>query len=408
MPHILPPGLPPGMVEAARLTKAGKLTEATRLIQRLLQGKDERQPETASPGATLEGEFVRLDPATDAGSRPSPESGTTDGTRSRPRTGLGETLRGLAARFKPTGLHGGAPHPSPDPLPDGASFVTLSHSGTAGTRAYKLYVPANPGDGPRPLVVMLHGCTQSPDDFAAGTGMNALAELHGLLVAYPEQPALANAQRCWNWFRPEDQRRDEGEPALIAGITRDIMRDHRVDPQRIYIAGLSAGGAAAAIMGTTYPDLYAAVGVHSGLPAGAAHDLPSALAAMHQGGGHHRKASPTRPMVPTIVFHGDRDHVVHPSNGDDVASQASDGSGSRAEVLQGHKPGGRSYSRSIHRTPDGRTLCEHWTIHGAGHAWAGGSPSGSYTDPQGPDASAEMLRFFLDQRSSKPNSPEAE
>lgn len=411
MRHIVPPGLPPnlptGMAEAARLTRAGKLTEATTLLQRLLrgEGKAEPPPDTAAPGATLEGEFVRLDPApsaTEDGPRPSPKSGRQK-TAARPRTGLGDTLRGLAARFKPTGLHGGAPHPAPDPLPDGASFTMQSHSGPAGTRAYKLYVPAALGDGLRPLVVMLHGCTQSPDDFAAGTRMNAFAERYGILVAYPEQPASANAQRCWNWFKPEDQRRDQGEPALLAGITRQIMRDHRVDPQRVYIAGLSAGGAAAAIMAAAYPDLYAAVGVHSGLPAGAAHDLPSALTAMRQGGSQgHRGTTRSVRAVPTIVFHGDRDHVVHPGNGDGVAAQATGGSSLRREVQQGQIPGGHTYSRNILRDRDGGALCEQWTIHGAGHAWAGGSPSGSYTDPQGPDATAEMLRFFFEHRLGTP------
>lgn len=401
MRHTLPPGLPPGMTEAARLTRAGKLAEATSLIQRLLrgEGKAAPPPDTTTPGATLEGEFVRLDPAPSAADA-APRSARKPGADATPRTGLGETLRGLAARFKPSGLHGGARRPAPDPLPDGASFATLSHSGVGGTRAYKLYVPANPGDGPRPLVVMLHGCTQSPDDFAAGTRMNAFAERHGILVAYPEQPASANAQRCWNWFKPDDQRRDQGEPALIAGITRRIMRDHRVDPERVYIAGLSAGGAAAAIMAAAYPDLYAAVGVHSGLPAGAAHDLPSALAAMRQGGGHGRRAAERGARaVPTIVFHGDRDSVVHPRNGDDVTAQATAAkTGLRSELKQGQAPGGHAYSRSVHRDPEGRALCEQWTIHGAGHAWAGGSPAGSYTDPQGPDATAEMLRFFLEQR----------
>ncbi|PWC79796.1 esterase [Azospirillum sp. TSH64] len=401
----------PGMAEAARLTRAGKLGEATTLLQRLLRGEYKGEtapapaPDTTAAGATLEGEFVRLDPtpsAKDAG--PKPANGSArQRSGAKPRTGLGETLRGLATRFTPNGLHGGAPRPAPIPLPDGASFATLSYSGPAGTRAYKLYVPAAAGDGPRPLVVMLHGCTQSPEDFAAGTRMNAFAERHGILVAYPEQPASANAQRCWNWFKPEDQRRDQGEPSLLAGITRQVMRDHRVDPERVYIAGLSAGGAAAATMAAAYPDLYAAVGVHSGLPAGAAQDLPSALAAMRQGSSRSQRAA-TRGdrRVPTIVFHGDRDHVVHPSNGDGVIVQATAGSDLRSDVQQGRSQDGHAYSRNILRAPDGRTQCEHWTIHGAGHAWAGGSPSGSYTDPSGPDASAEMLRFFLEHRLETP------
>ncbi|WP_109155783.1 MULTISPECIES: PHB depolymerase family esterase [unclassified Azospirillum] len=414
MSQTRPTGFPPGMDEVARLTRAGRLAEATGLVQRLLRGEGATEP-AATPATVpdptlLEGEFVNLDAA------PGPQARSDTSDRARPagkmpggrsgkgaRTGLGETLRGLAARLQPTGLLGGtgAPRLPAEPLPDGASFATASHSGAAGTRAYKLYVPANRGDGLRPLVVMLHGCTQSPDDFSAGTRMNAFAERHGVYVAYPEQPASANAQRCWNWFKPEDQRRGHGEPDLLAGITRRIIHDHPIDPNRVYIAGLSAGGAAAAIMGEAYPDLYAAVGVHSGLPAGAAHDLPSALAAMRQGdGGATGRAragrAGARQPVPTIIFHGDRDTVVHPRNGDHVAARATAAAaGLDTEVQHGEAPGRRSYSRTLHTAPSGRALCELWAIHGAGHAWAGGSPSGSYTDPQGPDATAEMLRFFL-------------
>jgi poly(hydroxyalkanoate) depolymerase family esterase len=406
MPNSRPTGFLPGMDEVARLTRAGRLAEATGLVQRLLRGTGEpgptAAPNPAAPNPTvLEGEFTRVDPASPAGKAPGNRPGHAA------RTGLGETLRGLAARLRPTGLHGagtGAPRPVADPLPDGASFVTASYSGASGTRAYKLYVPANRGKGPRPLVVMLHGCTQSPDDFAAGTRMNAFAERHGVFVAYPEQPASANPQRCWNWFKPEDQRRDRGEPELLAGITRRIMREHSIDPTRVYIAGLSAGGAAAAIMAAAYPDLYAAVGVHSGLPAGAAGDLPSALAAMRQGSRAAPTAGRTGRKVPTIIFHGDRDTVVNPQNGDQVAVQATAAvTGLRTETQQGEAPGRRTYSRTLHTDPSGRALCEHWAIHGAGHAWAGGSPAGSYTDPQGPDATAEMMRFFLENpRSATP------
>ncbi|SMF89243.1 esterase, PHB depolymerase family [Azospirillum oryzae] len=418
MSQTRPTGLPPGMDEVARLTQAGRLTEATGLIQRLLRGEGATEP-AAVPAAVpdptvLEGEFVRLDAA------PGPQARSATKDHVRPagkmagnwsgkgaRTGLGETLRGLAARLQTTGFQGGGtgtPRPPAEPLPDGASFATASHSGASGTRAYKLYVPANRGDGLRPLVVMLHGCTQSPDDFSAGTRMNAFAERHGIFVAYPEQPASANAQRCWNWFKPEDQRRGHGEPDLLAGITRRIIHDHPIDPNRVYIAGLSAGGAAAAIMGEAYPDLYAAVGVHSGLPAGAAHDLPSALAVMRQGDrGAMGRAGAGRAgagyPVPTIIFHGDRDTVVHPRNGDQVAARAvAAAAGLSTEVQHGEAPGRRSYSRTLHTDPSGRTLCEQWAIHGAGHAWAGGSPTGSYTDPQGPDATAEMLRYFLEHR----------
>jgi poly(hydroxyalkanoate) depolymerase family esterase len=351
--------LPPEMAEITRLTGAGKLAEATALIQRLVQG-------TASP----------------AHSRP----------QARPRTGLGETLRGLAARVLPAGLDLGLGGGTPEPLPDGASFETLSFTGPAGSRDYKLYVPANRPAGPLPLVVMLHGCTQGPDDFAAGTRMNALAAEHGCLVAYPAQPSSANAQKCWNWFNPDDQGRDRGEPSLIAGITRKIMRDHPVDPARVYAAGLSAGGAMAAILGSAYPDLYAAVGVHSGLPVGSAHDVASAFAAMRQGtGGGEQNGR----GAPVIVFHGDQDATVSPRNAVAVAAQILASHDTLVTDRTGETPGGRSHKQTIHTDPMGRVLCEQWTVHGAGHAWMGGSKAGSYTDPKGPDATREMLRFFL-------------
>jgi poly(hydroxyalkanoate) depolymerase family esterase len=288
-------------------------------------------------------------------------------------------------------------------IPDGARFETAIHAGAHASRAFKLYLPSGLRAGqPFPLVVMLHGCTQSPDTFAAGTQMNKLAEEQIFLVA---QPASANAQRCWNWFNPDDQKRDSGEAALIAGITRQIMRDYAVDPARVYVAGLSAGGAAAAIMAAAYPDLYAAVGVHSGLACGSARDIPSAFAAMRQGGAGTRHRSSSGPStskidwtVPTIVFHADRDTTVHPNNGDYVLAQAGATAGDLATTVEhGQMPnGGRTFTRILHANGSGAAVLEQWTVHGGGHAWSGGSPEGSFTDPRGPDAAREMLRFFLD------------
>jgi poly(hydroxyalkanoate) depolymerase family esterase len=278
-------------------------------------------------------------------------------------------------------------------VPGTAAQFTIGRFATASDkRDYKLFIPASAGAGPLPLVVMLHGCTQTADDFAAGTAMNALAQAQGVIVLYPEQSREANPQRCWNWFKHSHQQRGRGEPALLAGMTRQVMAQHQVDADRVYVAGLSAGGAMAAILADTYPELYAAVGVHSGLSAGAASDLPSALAAMQGQGSGSR---PNARHVPTIVFHGDADATVHPSNGERVAAASSAGAGA-AEVLQHQPAGKRRSTRRVHRDKAGKVLAEHWVVHGAAHAWSGGSASGSYTDSSGPDASAEMLRFFLE------------
>jgi poly(hydroxyalkanoate) depolymerase family esterase len=246
---------------------------------------------------------------------------------------------------------------------------------------------------------MLHGCTQSPDDFAAGTRMNELAEEYGFLVAYPGQPPSANSSRCWNWFSAGDQLRYQGEPSLIAGITQQIMRDFRVEPESVFVAGLSAGGAAAAIMGSVYPDLYAATGIHSGLACGAAKDVPSAFAAMRQGGSGPTASRPGQALR-CIVFHGDRDKTVNPVNGDQVIAQSKGGAQLRAVISRGQSAGGLSYTRSVHADESGRVMLEQWVLHGAGHAWSGGSAAGSYTDPKGPDASREMVRFFLERPSA--------
>ncbi|MGY0558542.1 MULTISPECIES: extracellular catalytic domain type 1 short-chain-length polyhydroxyalkanoate depolymerase [unclassified Lysobacter] len=286
------------------------------------------------------------------------------------------------------------------------TFTSHSFTSDAGTLDYKLYIPSGhlgANGPPAPLVVMLHGCSQSPDDFAAGTQMNRLADVHGFLVAYPEQSAAANMNRCWNWFQPEHQKYGRGEPSLIVGITEQVASDHHVDPERIFVAGLSAGGAMAVILGECYPDIFAAVGVHSGLAFGAADGLMSALSAMKSGASGSRSGSAVqrdahRP-VPTIVFQGDADHTVAPSNADLIVRDAT---ASAIEPLTATTekaliPTGRSYTREVFSDPAGHPQVEYWRIHDADHAWSGGSPQGSYTDPAGPDASAEMVRFFLQQ-----------
>ena len=272
---------------------------------------------------------------------------------------------------------------------EGARFLDGTYRNAAGSRGYKLYVPSGYDGQAVPLVVMLHGCTQTAVDFAAGTRMNELAERDTFLVVYPEQAGKANQRRCWNWFLPAHQRRDAGEPSLLAGITRQVMATHRVDPERVFVAGLSAGGAMAAVLAATYPELYAAAGVHSGLAHGAAHDVPSAYAAMRQG--PQAEARPAGRPIPLIVFQGGRDTTVAPVN---AAALLGPWSAPRPPP---RSPSGPGWTRRAYRDRDGRVVAEWWTIHQLGHAWSGGSPQGSYTDADGPDASAELVRFFRDQ-----------
>lgn len=264
-----------------------------------------------------------------------------------------------------------------------------------GSRHYMLYVPSHDDGTPRPLLVMLHGCGQDPADFAAGTRMNRLAEAHGWLVAYPAQKKLANLAGCWNWFQPAHQARDRGEPSLIAAITREVIRLYRADPRRVYVAGLSAGGAMAAIVAAAYPDLYAALGVHAGLAVGAACDLRGALAAMRDGVLREHAATPL-PPVPTIIFHGDADTTVHAANAERLlleSARAFGGASGHREVLRGCA-GGRDVVRTLQYDQAGVCVVEFWDVAGLGHAWSGGSLAGSHADPAGPDASAEMLGFF--------------
>jgi poly(hydroxyalkanoate) depolymerase family esterase len=402
--------IPPEMQEATRLTRAGRVAEATSLLQRLLGGatsqrKDNPTAQLESPQLELVANSVNRDEPSHPAHSPVMDSPQGKTPRGQPasvpnalrdligRFGGSELLSNLHSRLSPANA------PGADTLPSGGTFLARSYTNDSGTRPYKLYVPSSYREnGPAlPLIVMLHGCTQSPDDFAAGTRMNVVAEEQSFLVAYPGQIQSANQSKCWNWFMASDQRRDRGEPSLIAGITRQIISDYRVDPKRVFVAGLSAGGAAAAIMGSAYPDLYAAVGVHSGLACGAAHDLQSALLAMKHGGVPKGRSGNNPRVIPTIVVHGDRDATVNSRNGDEVLTAAGAGTAIDVEIStdKGVAPAGRAYSRTLHRDRAGKIIFEDWRILGAGHAWSGGAPAGSYTDPRGPDASREMVRFFL-------------
>lgn len=308
----------------------------------------------------------------------------------------------------PKGMPQAAPLPR---IPKAAQYLSRRHTCAAGTRGFKLYLPAIRGDQPTGLIVMLHGCNQTPDDFAAGTHMNALAEKFGLAIAYPAQSRRHNPAGCWNWFKPGHQMRGAGEPAILASLTRKLMREFGLKRDTVFVAGLSAGGAMAAILADVYPDVFSAAGVHSGLARGSARNVVSAMSAMRNGGTRLRCVPVTAglatnaPLYPVrrIVFHGGSDSTVHPSNAAQIVEAVV------GEAAVPHKTGtrsvrGRGYARSDFAPAKGKGAVELWMIDGAGHAWSGGRAVGSYTDSKGPDASAQMVRFFL-HPSAAPGAP---
>ncbi|WP_180130914.1 PHB depolymerase family esterase [Rhodoferax sp. BLA1] len=338
--------------QASQLTQSGRLAEATAAIQRLLHG---RQP----------GAGAALTPSASPAAAPDVRDG-----------GVIEVNTAGTAKLNQ------------------GEFISGSHSHQQLTRRYKLYVPPGHLGKTLPLVVMLHGCKQNPDDFAAGTGMNQCAQALGLFVLYPEQAADANPSACWNWFQHQHQQRGAGEPALIASLTQAITQQYNIDAQRVYVAGLSAGGAMAALLAVAYPDVFAAVGVHSGLPAGAASNVAQALMVMKRG----RTSDTPAISLPTIVFHGDADSTVHPHNGEQLVASARGRVPGQPQLEHGLSAQGQAYTRSIWPAQPGQAAVEYWQLHGGGHAWSGGRSEGSFTNPQGVDSSAEMLRFFLSQR----------
>jgi poly(hydroxyalkanoate) depolymerase family esterase len=364
------------MRHATQLVRTRGPGAATRFIQGLLRPKQVK-PTPASPD--IRAADVRADDSADT---------------------IVEVLEPLPAHD----LH---EQPVPLTLPtEAGQFLSQRFSGQAGARNYKLYVPSGYSGTPLPLVVMLHGCTQNPDDFAAGTRANRWAESKRCLVVYPEQIQRANAHRCWNWFRPVDQQAGHGEPAIIAGIVRQVIDEYQIDTRRVYVAGLSAGGAMAAIMGHEYPELFAAIGIHSGLPVGAAHDVASALAVMKTAQSTFTPVAGTAPStpraVPVIVLHGDADRTVNPANADRLIENAvkthelmnpSSPLQASVETLDAAE-GSHAYRRTRHTAVNGTSMIEQWEIHGAGHAWSAGNPEGSFTDARGPDATQAMLQFF--------------
>lgn len=398
--------------KAAALTSRQNSTEATKVIQNALSGEawgqsagsgaeasEDKGPSRPAAGniwsalTALQKEFAPVDALTETARKSSP---------------IDEIMHQLQNGFVSGGLPGlvglgssSRARPELDPADfDDAQFVTRTYSCAAGSRDYKLFVPgmarsaAHRGQG-LALIIMLHGCKQDPDDFALGTGMNELAEQSGFLVAYPKQASSSNHMGCWNWFNRRDQARESGEPSIIAGLTREIMTEFNVDPDQVFVAGLSAGGAMAAILGATHPDLFRAAGIHSGLPCGAATDVASAFISM-QHGASMEVAAPPETNVRTIVFQGAADRTVHPSNADLIVAFASAGLDSAVETKQrGQSSGGITYERTVIADMSGVPQVEYWAVEGMGHAWSGGCADGSFTDPKGPDASREMLRFFL-------------
>jgi poly(hydroxyalkanoate) depolymerase family esterase len=381
------------MQEATRLLHASGPAAAMALIQRTLSGDNSAETQGAwhmplqPPGGMRD---INPDMTRDA------ESGQNS------RADLFARLRkGPRAQWERKMRPGATAATAMMDLAGKGQYLAGSFTNRAGTRAYKLYIPSAYHGQALPLIVMLHGCKQNPDDFAAGTGMNRIAEENNCFVVYPAQAGTANSSGCWNWFQGNDQVRDQGEPSIIADLTRDIVRTHHIDASRVYVAGLSAGGAMAAILGAAYPDLFAAAGIHSGLPVGAAHDMPSAFAAMKNGTGSARsqfgsaRTAPNGQGIPVIVFHGDCDTTVHPRNGQQVLAQCSRSTvHGKADSTRASVPQGRHYTKTTQQDRAGKVVAEYWDIHGAGHAWSGGSCNGSYTDPQGPDAAQEMMRFF--------------
>lgn len=361
------------MRRALAAVRSSNPMEATRVLRDALNGSDNQAPA--------------------ADERPISGRGD-DAAELRPAHSLAETLSALRRGVAAPQLR----RKHEPELPPGCAFLKRRIDTAAGARDYRLFVPSS--GQVRGLVVMLHGCRQTGEDFAIGTTMNRVAEAEHMLVGYPTQPQSANSMGCWNWFQPEDQQRDHGEPHIIAEMTRSISADYGLG-QKVFVAGLSAGGAMAAVMGASYPELYEAVGIHSGLPYRAASDVNSALAAMrgasHAGNGYEGDPPPSA-MPRQIVFHGSRDRTVVPENARKLMNSAQAAHPSAAPRQRRFMSGSNMVSLIELLEPDGTLRGEAWYVEGAGHHWIGGDPAGSFAKPEGPNASAEMMRFFLGRR----------
>lgn len=356
--------------EAMRRLRTADVAGATAAVQRALSGEAQPMRRRAEDG----------------------KANTVGFNAPLPRR-LGEVLRMLRSERGQFGQAAGETRRAPDASEDNERFCQRSFQAAAGSVTYKLYMPADHAERELALVMMLHGCTQDPDDFARGTRMNALADEFGLIVAYPHQPRSANAQGCWHWFDTRHQKRGSGEPAVLAGLAQEVATDFKIDRKRIFVAGLSAGAAMADVLSATYPDVFSAVGIHSGLPHGAASDVMSAFAAMKgtsKGGSQTHEADGRK-----IIFHGDADVTVNPSNGKMVFDRARSRHGKLPEVSTDGMVNGRRVTRMVHGPATGPATAEYWIVHGSGHAWSGGDDRGSFADAAGPDASREMIRFFL-------------
>jgi poly(hydroxyalkanoate) depolymerase family esterase len=360
--------------KATQLTREGKLKEATSAIQRALGS-----PQDVPPGSPT------AHPDVNSGMRLAPGVPDFIDVEVRELPASPETGASAAPQQQDTGQR--------------ESFEAHHFSSGGRTYTYRLYTPPRRDAKPLPVILMLHGCTQDALDFAAGTAMNELAAQHGCIVVYPEQPASANSMRCWNWFDPSHQQRGRGEPAMLAALAAHVVARCHGDAQRVYVAGLSAGGAMAAVAGQLYPDVFAAIGVHSGLPAAAATDVRSAHAAMRKPA---RKPDPrmaSTAALPTIVFHGRSDRTVHPENGRQVIEEAAARAAAAGIALKPEEHqvtvAGRPVKRTVYKDAGEVRFLEHWDIAGAPHAWSGGKAPGSYVDVSGPSASAAMIDFFL-------------